>query len=166
MDGTTSIFHAETMPELVQVNPLALIPTQAGCGVFLGNGDKAIVFYIDPSIGASIHGYLNGQAAPRPLSHDLYKDTLTAFGAKVSRLIIIRMEDDVYYARLILEAQNEVMERKIVELDCRPSDGLAIATRGEAPIFVIKELWEQLEDMSDLLEQLQQQSDDGELPPF
>ena len=58
------------MPELVQVKPLALIPTQAGCGVFLGNGQKCMVFYIDPAIGATIHGYLNGQSSPRPLTHD------------------------------------------------------------------------------------------------
>ncbi len=154
------------MPELVEVKPLALIPTQAGCGVFLGDGDKAIVFYIDPAIGATIHGYINGQSSPRPLTHDLYQDTLTAFGGKVSRMVIIRMEEDVYYARLILEAQNEVMERKIVELDCRPSDGLAIATRCGAPVYVVKELWERLEDMSELLRQLEAQSDDHDFPSF
>ena len=153
------------MPELVQVKPLALFPTQAGCGVFLGDGRKCMVFYIDPAIGATIHGYLHGQSSPRPLTHDLYKDTLTAFGATVSRMIIIRMEEEVYYARLILEAQNELMERKIVELDCRPSDGLAIATASEAPVYVYKELWDQLEDMTDLLEKLQQSGDSG-FPPF
>ncbi len=154
------------MPDLVEVKALALIPTQAGCGVFLGDGDKAIVFYIDPAIGAAIHGYMNGQSSPRPLSHDLYQDTLMAFGGQVSRMVIIRMEDDVYYARLIIEAENEVMERKIVELDCRPSDGLAITTRSNAPVYVVKELWDQLEDMSDLLRQLEAQSDDHGFPDF
>lgn len=154
------------MPELVQVKPLALIPTQAGCGVFIGDGDKAIVFYIDPAIGATIHGYMNGQSSPRPMTHDLYSDTLKAFGGKVSRLVIIRMEEDVYYARLIIEAENEVMERKIVELDCRPSDGLAIATRCSTPVYVVRELWEQLEDMSALLEELQSQGGDDPFPPF
>ena len=154
------------MPDLIQVNPLALLPTQAGCAVFLGDGHKAIVFYIDPAIGASIHGHLKGQMAPRPLTHDLYRDTLTAFGAKVSRMIIVRMEDDVYYARLILEAENEVMERKIVELDCRPSDGIAVAARCGAPVYVASELWERLEDMSDLLRQLQEQAGGDDFPEF
>lgn len=153
------------MPDLIQVKPLALIPTQAGCGVFLGDGKKCMVFYIDPAIGATIDGYLNRQSSLRPLTHDLYKDTLTAFGAKVSRLVIIRQESDVYYARLILEAQNELMERKIVELDCRPSDGLAIATACDAPVYVFKQLWEQLEDMSELLEKLQQSGESG-YPPL
>ena len=52
--------------------------------------------------------------------------TLQAFGAKVSRAVIVRMEKEIYYARLILEAENEIMERKIVELDARPSDCLAL----------------------------------------
>ncbi|MDX1679591.1 MAG: bifunctional nuclease family protein [Akkermansiaceae bacterium] len=154
------------MPELVQVQPLALLPTQAGCAVFLGDGDKAIVFYIDPAIGASIHGHLQGESAPRPLTHDLYRDTLTAFGAKVSRMVIVRMDDDIYYARLILEAENEIMERKIIELDCRPSDGIAVACRCEAPVFVVRELWERLEDMSDLLRQLQEQAGGEDFPEF
>ena len=105
------------MPHLVRVEPIALLPTQAGCAVFLGDGSKAIVFYIDPAIGASINTVLSGQSAPRPLTHDLFLLTLQAFGATVSRAVILRVENEIYYARLILEAQNEIMERKIVELD-------------------------------------------------
>lgn len=139
------------MPELVRVEPIALLPTQAGCAVFLGDGKKSIVFYIDPGVGASINAALSGQIPPRPLTHDLYLLTLQAFGAKVSRAVIVRMEQDIYYARLILEAENEIMERKIVELDARPSDCLAVAVRCEAPLFVVKELWEALEDMTSVL---------------
>ena len=43
------------MPALVRVEPIALMPTPAGCAVFLGDGHKAIVFYIDLAIGASIN---------------------------------------------------------------------------------------------------------------
>lgn len=153
------------MPELIPIRPIALIPTPAGCAVFLGDGSKTIVFYIDPAIGASIQGSLHGLTPPRPLSHDLYRDTLIAFGARVQRLVITRMEKEVYYARLIIEAENEVMERKIVELDCRPSDGIAVATRTDAPILVVPELWQQLEDVSDLLRQLQEDAPEGDSFP-
>lgn len=142
------------MAELVRVEPIALLPTQAGCAVFLGDGVKSIVFYIDPGVGASINASLSGQMPPRPLTHDLYLLTLQAFGAKVSRAIIVRMEQDIYYARLILEAENEIMERKIVELDARPSDCLAIAVRCGAPFYVVRELWESLEDMSSVLKEM------------
>jgi bifunctional DNase/RNase len=153
--------EAAAMPELVRVEPIALLPTQAGCAVFLGDGAKAIVFYIDPGVGASINASLSGHQPPRPLTHDLYLLTLEAFGAKVTRAVIVRMENEVYYARLIIEAENEIMERKIIELDARPSDCLAIAVRCDAPVYVVRELWESLEDMSSVLAEMRQQAGEG-----
>lgn len=144
------------MKNLVRVEPVALLPTQAGCAVFLGDGAKVIVFYIDPGVGASINASLSGQIPPRPLTHDLYMLTLDAFGAKVSRAVIVRMEDEIYYARLILEAENEIMERKIVELDARPSDCLALAVRCDAPFYVVRDLWDRLEDMTSVLNEMRE----------
>lgn len=143
-----------SMPDLVRVEPIALLPTQAGCAVFLGDGAKAIVIYIDPGVGASINASLSGQLPPRPLTHDLYLLTLQAFGAKVLRAVIVRMESEIYYARLILEAENEIMERKIIELDARPSDCLAVIVRCGAPFYVVRSLWESLEDMSGTLAEM------------
>ena len=130
------------------------MPTQAGCAVFLGNGEKVILFYIDPAVGLAINTVMSGQKMPRPLTHDLYVMTLQAFGAKVSRVVINNIDGDVFYARLILEAENEIMERKIIELDARPSDCLAIAARAESPIYVFADVWDKLEDRTSLLEQM------------
>jgi bifunctional DNase/RNase len=149
------------MTNLVQVEPIALLPTQAGCAVFLGDGSKSIVFYIDPAVGVSINASLSGQVSPRPQTHDLFLLTLQAFGASVSRAIIVSMESEVYYARLILEAQNEIMELKIVELDARPSDCLALAVRCGAPIYVVRELWDHLDDVSAALEQMRKDGERG-----
>jgi bifunctional DNase/RNase len=142
------------MADLVRVEPIALLPTQAGCAVFLGDGNKAIVFYIDPAIGAAINMAMTGGTPPRPLTHDLFHQVIEAFGATLTRVVIIRVENDIYFARLILEVQNEVMERKIVELDARPSDCLALAVRAGAPMFVVRSVWEQLQDMSPVLEEM------------
>lgn len=149
------------MPDLVRVEPIALLPTQAGCAVFLGDGSKAIVFYIDPSVGASINAALSGQTMPRPLTHDLMLHLLQSFGATISRVVIVRVEREIYYARLILEAANEVMERKIVELDARPSDCLALAVRSGSPIYVVRALWDSLEDMSETLEEMRKQGEES-----
>lgn len=142
------------MPDLVRVEIIALMPTQAGCAVFLGDGAKAILFYIDPAVGLSINTVMSGQKPPRPLTHDLYMLTLGAFGGKVLRTVINKVDGDVFHARLILEAENEIMERKIIELDARPSDCLAIAARAEAPIYVTREVWDSLEDRQPLLDQM------------
>lgn len=148
------------MPDLVRVEPVALLPTQAGCAVFLGDGKKVIVFYIDPAVGASINASIAGQVSARPLTHDLFLQVMDTFGAKVSRVLIVRVENDIYYARLILEAQNEIMERKIVELDARPSDCIALAVRCGAPLYVVKSLWETLQDMSSVLEEMREKGMD------
>jgi uncharacterized protein len=154
-----SDFNAILPPvsDLVRVEPVALLPNQGGCALFLGDGQKAIVFYVDPSVGASINLSLSGQLSPRPLTHDLFLMTLQTFGAKVSRAVIIRVEGEVYFARLILEAENEIMEKKIIELDARPSDCIALVVRSGAPLYVVRKLWDSLEDMSSVLAAMRQQ---------
>ncbi|MGB0144058.1 MAG: bifunctional nuclease family protein [Akkermansiaceae bacterium] len=147
------------MSDLVRVEPVALLPTPAGCAVFLSDGQKVIVFYIDPAIGASINAVLSETSSPRPLSHDLFSQVLEAFGAEVLHATIVRYEGEVFYARLVIKAENEIMEKKIVELDARPSDCLALAVRDEAPVFVVQEVWDSLEDMSEALESLRNQDD-------
>lgn len=144
------------MASLVRVEPVALLPTQAGCAVFLGDGAKAIVFYIDPAVGASINASMAGQSPPRPMTHDLFLLALESLGAEVKRVVIVSVEEDIYYARLIFEAQNEIMERKIVELDARPSDCLALAVRCGAPVFVVREVWDALPDMAAVLEEMRE----------
>ncbi len=147
------------MSDLVRVEPIALLPTPSGCAVFLGDGKKVIVFYIDPAIGASINAVLSGAQPPRPLSHDLFAQTLEAFGAQVLHATIVRHEGEVFYARLVIQAENEIMEKKVVELDARPSDSIALAVRHKAPIFVLPEVWAGLEDMAQALEALRNQAD-------
>jgi uncharacterized protein len=147
------------MPDLIRVEPIALLPTQAGCAVFLGNGKKVIFFYIDPAIGNSINAVLAGQAPDRPLTHDLFLMAMEAFGGKLMRVVIVSMADDVYYARLIFQAENEIQEKKIVELDARPSDCIALAVRAQCPIFMVSSLWKSLPDVSDTLEEMRKQGE-------
>lgn len=125
--------------------------------MFLGDGLKSIVFYIEPAIGASINAAMSGEEPPRPLTHDLFVNVLRTFGAIVQRILIVRVEEEVFFARLFLEAQNEIMEKMIVELDARPSDCIALAVREQAPIYVIKEVWDKLKDMSNVLEELREE---------
>ena len=79
--------------------------------------------------------FLHGTPKPRPQTHDLFGDVLIALGAKVERIVINDFTDTVYFARLIIGAENEVQARKIVEIDARPSDSIALAVQANAPIF-------------------------------
>ena len=147
------------MSPLVEVEPIAMLPTQAGCAAFLGDGKKTILMYIDPAVGAAINLFLSGHQSARPMTHDLYHFTLQAFGANISRAVIFDLIGEIYHARLIIEAENEIMERKIVELDARPSDCIALAVRCGAPLYVASGLWHRLDDMTAELAKLRDAGD-------
>ncbi len=144
------------MKDHVKVEPVALMPTSAGCAVFLGDGKKAIVFYVEPAIGASINAVMSGVKPPRPLTHDLFSQMLDAFGARVDKAVIVKVDGEIFYARLFITAENEIMERKVVEIDARPSDCLALAVRQGASIYVREHVWDELRDMSDVLTELKE----------
>lgn len=149
--------------DTIRVEPVALMPTSAGCAVFLGDGEKVIVFYIEPATGASINAVMSGVKPPRPLTHDLFSQILEAFGAQVDRAVITKVEGEIFYARLFIVAENEIMERKVIEIDARPSDCLALAVRQNAPVFVMSETWDELRDMSNVLEDLREKGQAGEM---
>ena len=148
--------------DVVQVQIKALIPTNAGVADFLGNTEKIFVIYVDPSVGSAINMFVSGASKERPLTHDLMALILAAVGAKVDRVIVNDLKSGTYFGRLIITAENELQQRKIIELDSRPSDCLAMATQQKAPIFVSREVWDEVEDMSDVLESMQQQGEKGE----
>ena len=86
-----------------------------------------------------------------------------AFGITVERAVITELRNSTYYARLILQQQNE-LGRKLVEVDARPSDCLALATAQKKPVFVTKKLFEQVEDMSEALARINEATDENEQP--
>jgi uncharacterized protein len=59
-----------------------------------------------------------------------------------------------------LSAENELQQKKIIEIDARPSDCIAIATQQSAPILVSLDVWGQVEDMKELLRKIQQEGSD------
>jgi bifunctional DNase/RNase len=140
----------------IPVQIRALIPTNAGTAVFLGNDEKVFTIYIDQAIGAAISLYLNSTEKERPLTHDLLANVLTSLGAKVERVAINDFRNGIYYGRLIITAENELQQRKIIELDARSSDCMAMAALQKSPIYVSSVVWDEVEDMTPLLERLQQ----------
>ena len=144
---------------VIPVQIKALIPTNAGVAVFIGDEEKIFVIYVDPSVGSAINMFLSGAAKERPLTHDLMALVLAAVGAKVERVIINDLKNGTYYGRLIITAENELQQRKIIELDARPSDCIAMATQQKAPVYVSREVWDEVEDMSDVLNKMQQESE-------
>ncbi len=141
--------------DVVSVILRNVLPMDSGFAVFLGNEEKTFVIFVDESVGTAITMSMRGVVKDRPLTHDLMGHMLRAFGAKIDRIIINGLDGGVFYARLIVSAQNEVQKRKVVELDARPSDSIALAVSQNAPIFVSRAVWESVDDVSDTLDEVQ-----------
>ena len=138
---------------VVPVQIRGILPADNSCALFVGNDEKVFVINVEPQIGEVIGMFLRQMPNERPLTHDLINRMFQGFGITVERVVITDLKNSTYFARLILQQQNEVA-RKIVELDARPSDCLAIAAAQKKPIFVTTSLFEQLEDMSAVLNQI------------
>ena len=139
---------------VVEVTVRAVLPTTAGRAVFLGNDDKTFVIYVDESVGTAITMFMSKTPKERPLTHDLMGHLMAALGAKVDRVVINDLKTATYFARLIVSAENELQQRKIMELDARPSDCIALAVQQGAPIYVSRDVWEEVDDMSDVLRKM------------
>ena len=143
-----------------EVLPIAIksvVPTANGCALFLGNEEKVFVIYMDQSVGNAIQGMIQGQRHERPLTHDLMGMLLTGLGAKVDRVIINDIKGATYYGRMIVSVENELQQRKVLELDARPSDCLAMASLQNAPVYITKNVWDEVEDMSEVLKGMEKQ---------
>jgi bifunctional DNase/RNase len=142
--------------DVIEVQVRAVLPLEGSFAVFLGNETKVFVIYIDESVGTAISMFMRGVSKERPLTHDLVGHLLLAFGARVERVVINNINGSVFHARLIISAENELQTtRKVIELDARPSDSIAMAVQQSAPIFVAKAVWDTVEDVSGTLAQIE-----------
>lgn len=141
---------------VVPVEVRSVLPLNAGRAIFLGNDEKVFVIYVDEQVGVAISMLLKGESRERPMTHDLTVHLMTALGAKVDRVVINDVKSETYFARLIVSCQNELFQRKIIELDGRPSDCIALAIAQKAPIYVAREVWEEVEDRSEVLRQIKE----------
>ena len=100
-----------------------------------GSDRRALPIYIGQDQAKSIIGALEQQKAPRPLTHDLFINLFEMWGLELDRIIIHSLQDNTFFAVLCLK-QGEVKK----EMDCRPSDAIAIALRVGCPIWVMEEV--------------------------
>ena len=147
--------------EVLQVEIRGILPANTGCAIFVGNDEKVFVIQVEHSMGAIIGMFLRDTPKERPLTHDLISSILKGFAVSVERVVITELKNSTYFARLILQQANE-LGRKIVEVDCRPSDAIALAVAQKRPIFVAQALFEQVEDMSKVLEKINETGESGE----
>jgi len=147
--------------DVVPVEIRGILPAPTGCAIFIGNDEKVFVIQVENNMGMVISMFMRDAPKERPLTHDLMALIFEGFGISVERVVVTELRSSTYYARLILKQENE-LGKKIVEVDARPSDCIALAVARKRPIFVARSLFDQVEDMSEMLAKMNENSDDSE----
>ena len=100
---------------------------------------RSFLIYIGPPEARSINMALEGSKFPRPMTHDLFVNTVKELGGKIVELVISALKENTFYGTLVVR-----LGQRRHEIDCRPSDGIAIALRARAPIYVHKSVANQV----------------------
>jgi uncharacterized protein len=138
---------------VIPIQIFGVIPTNRGCAIFVGNSEKTFTIYVEPSVGQAIAMFMQQTQKERPLTHDLMGHIFKGLGVSVQRVVINDLKNGTYFARLILKQENE-LGQKLVEVDARPSDCLALAIQAKSPIFVTRAVFDEVEDMTEVLKKL------------
>lgn len=94
------------------------------------DGERMLPIWIGASEAQAIAAELAGMKFSRPLTHDLAASLIRGLGGSLQRVIVSRVEDNTYYAEMVV-----VRGAEVISVDARPSDSIAIALRMRAPLF-------------------------------
>jgi hypothetical protein len=94
-------------------------------------GKRYLPILIGPFEATAIALALEGTPVPRPLSHDLMRTMLESLQARLEHIVIHDIKDSTFFAKLVVRTNGDTQE-----IDARPSDGIALALRMQAPIYV------------------------------
>jgi bifunctional DNase/RNase len=124
------------------------------------DSERQLPIWIGPCEAEAITIELQDVKVARPLTQDLLKNVITQLGGTVSHVLIKELNESVFHARLFINIQGE---REAREIDCRPSDAIALAVRAKVPIFIAEEVMDVagVEPEPDLQEEAQAQSEEA-----
>ena len=103
-------------------------------------GNRLLPIIIGISEVTAIKMKISGIQPPRPLTHDLLRNTIIQLGAKLLRIVVNKLEFNTFFATLVVQTKGGAVEA----IDARPSDSIALALRADAPIFVSEEVLNQV----------------------
>ena len=92
--------------------------------------NRYLPIWIGPIEADSIALKLQDVSVERPLTHDLLRSVIASLGATVTRIVVSDLNNDIFYAKIVLQYNGSTME-----VDSRVSDAIALAVRTDAPIF-------------------------------
>jgi bifunctional DNase/RNase len=102
-------------------------------------GERRFSIIIGIFEATSIDRRVKGMPAPRPLTHDLVAEVIENLGGELRDIYINELKEHTYYAKLRIRMNGEM-----VEVDCRPSDAIALAVTAKVPIYVADEVLDEV----------------------
>jgi uncharacterized protein len=97
--------------------------------------ERYLAIWVGPYEAEAITVALQEVEMSRPLTHDLLKNLFSLFNARILRVEVIDMKSDVFYGNIVAEAGG-----KVIDIDSRPSDAIALAVRAHVPILVSQDV--------------------------
>ena len=94
------------------------------------DADRYLPIWIGPAEADAIAVKLQDLSVPRPLTHDLLRTVIDNLGGSVERILVNDLQNDTFFAKITIQTNGSSKE-----IDCRPSDAVALAVRAQAPIF-------------------------------
>ena len=94
------------------------------------DSDRYLPIWVGPAEADAIAVKLQDISVPRPLTHDLLRSVIDELGANISHIYINDLQNDTFYAKIIIRTNGKDME-----IDSRPSDAMALAVRAQVPIY-------------------------------
>ncbi len=95
------------------------------------NTDRYLPIWVGPHEAEAISVSLQEIEMARPLTHDLLKNTINLFGARILHIEIVALRENIFFGNIVTEING-----KTIHIDSRPSDAIAMAVRAHVPIFV------------------------------
>jgi hypothetical protein len=95
------------------------------------NSDRYLPIWVGPYEAEAITVALQEVEMSRPLTHDLLKNVFGAFNARITRIEIVKLQNDIFYGNIVAE-----LNGREIHVDSRPSDAIALSVRAHVPILV------------------------------
>lgn len=102
------------------------------------DGERSFPIVIGMFEALSIDRRVKGVQWPRPMTHDLIVNAIDHLGGDLQDIYINDLRDHTYFAKLRVRKDGE-----LVEIDCRPSDAIAVAVTAKVPIYVAEDVLEE-----------------------
>jgi bifunctional DNase/RNase len=99
------------------------------------DGDRSFPIVIGIFEATSIDRRVKGITNPRPLTHDLVAGVIDTLGGELQDVFINDLREHTYFAKLRIRQEGE-----LIEVDCRPSDAIALAVTAKVPIYVAEDV--------------------------